>query len=318
LSNAKNDVNHTLTRQIKLKIADIIIEARCANSDTGLRTHPGILRFLVEDGKPDCVINVHYGYLPDIKLDQPLFETVDGPWRLYSSNQKLVFQLLGGPGEYVHRLAIFEPEFDSGELYIYPEHDLPVPNPMLPDEEMISLNPFLSPLDELLVVNLLALGRGVHVHSLGVVHQGKGLVFCGVSGAGKSTLAELWKKRRVKILSDDRISLRKKDGRIWAYGTPWHGDARVSLPEEAPLEVIYFIVHGTENRILPLNVAEIATRLVVRCFPTFYLKQGMEYTLNFITELAQETPCYELQFTPDERAIDTVISHVESLTSQSR
>ena len=139
-------------------------------------------------------------------------------------------------------------------------------------------------------------------------------MFCGVSGAGKSTLAELWKKRQAAILSDDRIAVRRRDGIIRAYGTPWHGDARVSLAESAPLGAIYFIVQGTENRVLPMSATDIATRLMVRCFPTFYLPTGMEYTLGFITELAGEVPCYELQFTPDDGAIDTVLHHVENRT----
>jgi hypothetical protein len=174
------------------------------------------------------------------------------------------------------------------------------------------LDPFAAPLDELLVVNLLALGRGIHVHALGVVHKERALVFSGVSGAGKSTLAELWKKREVKILSDDRISIRKQDRRAWAYGTPWHGDARISLPVKAPLTAIYFIEHGKENRIIPISVNEATKRLMVRCFPTFYLQGGLEYTLSFITELVQEIPCYELQFTPDQRAINEVLNHFDS------
>lgn len=299
-----------------MRIADIIIEARCADRDIGLKSSEGNRNFIVKDGQPDCVLNVHYGPLPDIELDKLLFDSGDGPWKLYSSGQQPVIQMLGSSqGQtYVHRLVIFDPGFEKGELFIRPECTLPVNRPIAPEKERVALDPFLAPLDELLLVNLLALGRGIHVHALGVVYEERALVFCGVSGAGKSTLAELWKKREVKILSDDRISIRKQDGRTWAYGTPWHGDARISLAEKAPLEAIYFIVQGQENKILSLGAADIATRLMVRCFPTFYLKQAMEQTLSFITELAQEVPCYELQFTPDERAIDIVRSHVKNHT----
>jgi hypothetical protein len=320
LSDEKKTVSSQLPQHLKLKIADIIIEARCDNPDIELGTSQVSQPFLVNEGYPDCVIEVHYGPLPKMELEQLLFDSGDGPWSLCSSGQKLVLQMFkGSQGQsYVHRLAVFEPEFDKGELFICPKSKLPIPNPMPSEKERVYLDPFLTPLDELLIVNLLAQGRGLHTHALGIVHKGKGLVFCGVSGAGKSTLAELWKTREVKILSDDRISIRKQDGIIWAYGTPWHGDARISLPEKAPLEAIYFIVHGLENKILPLGAADIATRLMVRCFPTFYLKQAMEQTLSFITELAQEVPCYELQFTPDEQAIDTVLSHVENRTLRNR
>lgn len=307
--------SHQLTRQLKVKIADIIIEARCADPDIGLKIPPSRQRFLVRDGQPDCVIRVHHGPLPDIGLERELFYAEDSPWRLYSNGQKLVFQLLGHRVRtFVYRLAVFEPEFERGELFICPMSEWPVDAWLPPEQEKVSLNPFLPPLDELLIINLLAQGRGLHIHALGVVHEGRGLVFCGFSGAGKSTLAELWKKTQVKILSDDRIALRRQNGTVWAYGTPWHGDARVSLPEQAPLEAIYFLEQGQENRILPLSAREVAMRLMGRCFSTLYLKQGMEYALRFIDELAQEIPCYELQFTPDERAVNAVLSHVESRT----
>ncbi len=317
----KVSFSNQLARQLKLKIADIIIEARCAGPDIGLATSQAMQRFLVKDGQPDCVIGVNYGPLPDIEMERELFTPGGGPWALYSSGQKLVFQLLANRnGEtYAHRMAIFEPGFERGELFICPAFKLSVTGPMpLEKERMVSLDPFIPPLDELVVVNLLAIERGLHIHALGIIYKGRGLVFSGVSGAGKSTMAELWKKKGVKILSDDRISLRRQDGRVWAHGTPWHGDARISLPEKAPVEAIYFIVHGQENRVLPLNTGEAASRFMVRCFPTFYLRRGMEFTLRFIDELAHTVPCYELQFTPDQRAIDEVLNHVESLALSSR
>jgi hypothetical protein len=304
-----------ISQPLKLKIADLIIEARCADPDIRLTTSPICREFLVNTGQPDCILDVHYGKAPDMTLGNQLFETGDGPWSLYSYGEKYVFQMLGGSSsqKFVHRTAIFEPAFDKGELFVYPRSGLPVADPISPEKEKNSLDPFLTPLDEWLVVNLLAQGKGLHIHALGIVHEGRGLVFCGVSGAGKSTLAELWKKLPVKILSDDRISLREREGAMWAYGTPWHGDARVSLPEKAPLKALYFIVHGPENRIVPLPTAEVTTRLLVRSFPTFYLKRGMEYTLTFISDLTRNVPCYELQFTPDRRAVDEVLKHVESL-----
>jgi hypothetical protein len=314
MPNGANLISNQPIRELKLKIADIIIEARCADPDTGFMTSPTKQRFLVTQGHSDCVIGVHYGLLPDIELGQQLFAPGDGGWGLYSSGNKYVFQLFVGNLEqsFVHWLAIFEPDFETGEVFIRPVSHLPIiPNPMPSDKEKLCLDPFLAPLDELLVVNLLALGRGLHIHALGVVYEGRGLVFCGVSGAGKSTMAELWKKRNVKILSDDRISLRRKNGKVWAYGTPWHGDARVCLAEEAPLEAIYFIVHGKENRILPLSVNDISTRLMVRCFPTFYQRRGLEHSLSFISGIAYDVPCYELRFTPDQRVIEEVLNHAK-------
>jgi len=304
-------VNGESLRQLKLGIADIIIEARTVDRGIGLRASPTSQPFIVEEGKPDCVVDVHYGSLPDLVLEQQLFDSGNGAWVLYSSGEKLVFKLLRGHGQpEPHRLAVFQPNFNRGELFVCSDSGSSIESCQRPLEK-VSLDPFLYPLDELLIINLLAQKRGLHIHALGVVYEGQGLIFCGVSGAGKSTLAELWKERPVKILSDDRLALRQLEGRLWVYGTPWHGDAHVSLPEKVPLQALYFIEHGQENRIVPLSATEVATQLLIRCFPTFYLRQGMEYSLSFITELAREIPCYELQFTPDQRAIDEVLNHVK-------
>ncbi len=305
-----------MARHLKLKTADIIIEARCSDPRIQLCVSPDSRAFLTKEGEPDCLLDVHYGPLPNIRLERKLFDSEGGAWVLHNSGQDLVFQLLcGHERPQTHRMAILGPQFARGELFICPQlGNQPHAAGSLTQEPAgsIVLDPFTYPLDELLVVNLLAQGRGLHIHALGVVHQGQGLVFCGVSGAGKSTLAQLWKSRGVEILSDDRLSLRKQDGKIWVYGSPWHGDARVSLPEKAPLKVIYFIAHGRENRIVPLSVTEVAIRLLVRCFPTFYLAHGMEYTMGFIAGLAQDLPCYELQFTPRQSVIDEVLDHVGS------
>jgi hypothetical protein len=305
-------------RQLTLKIADFIIKANCIDADTGFALPFGSEDFVVTDGKPDCVINVHYGPLPKVQPERPLFNQEGSAWSLHTSGENLLFQFFAIDSthskNFVRDIAIFKQDFSSCELFICPRNLLPVSNFQPPEKEKVALFPFAYPLDELLIINMLALHKGVHVHSLGVVNNDKALVFCGVSGAGKSTMAELWKKRNVKILSDDRISLRIQNGKIWAHGTPWHGDAKTHLADKAPLETIYFIVHGKENRIVPLSKPEIVTRLLVRCFPTFYLKQGMDNTLGFIGDLADIVPCFELQFTPDQRAVDEVLHHVESLT----
>ena len=83
--------------------------------------------------------------------------------------------------------------------------------------------PLEYPLDELLIINLLAQGRGVEVHAAGVIDpEGCGHLFLGQSGGGKTTISRLWQGvERAEILSDeDRIILRKEAGRIWMYGTP--------------------------------------------------------------------------------------------------
>lgn len=310
--------NTNRAKQFKVSVGGTIIEY-VADESLLLKlseTHSG---FIVKQGKPDISIKVHYDSLPDLRLEEKLFDVREkgGVWALYNSQGKFELTLtspLSGPTPY--RAAIFDADFTRGELYIRPNassrgQSSPVKKGAV---ELPCYDPTEYPLDEVIFVNLLSRGRGVDLHACGISLGNKGIIFSGVSGAGKSTIAELWKKKEVDLLSDDRIVVRRIDGRLLMFGTPWHGDARVSLPRKVPLKAVYFLEQSKETWLFPLDVAESAFRLMVRCFPTYYSKQGMEYTLSFITELAQEIPCYELRFTPDERAIETVLSHVESLT----
>lgn len=302
-------------KQFKYNVSGIIIEC-VADESLLLRVSESHQRFLVKQGKPDISIKVHYGNLPDLRREETLFDAREsgGVWTIYRSQDKFELTLTSpacGPEPY--RAVLFNAEFTQGNLYI---------NSLAPSgadkqgaHELPCYDPIEYPLDEIIYVHLLSRGLGVDLHSCGVSFGNKGILFSGVSGAGKSTIAELWKKKEVDLLSDDRIIVRRIEGDFLMFGTPWHGDARVSLPEKAPLKAIYFLEQSKENKILPLNIADSAFRLTVRCFPTYYDKQGMEYTLDFITELVKAVPCYELQFTPDDQAIETVLSHVESLKS---
>jgi hypothetical protein len=202
------------------------------------------------------------------------------------------------------------------------------------------------PLDQLLVINLLSLGRGLLVHACGIDANGRGYVFLGASREGKSTTARLWLREvnpppppfnsplskgdtppilplarggeggvkgelggimtGVKILSDDRLIIRKINGIFYAYGTPWHGDVEVANPGRVKIEEIFFLGHSKKNYIKPLSPMDAATRMFVRCFPTFWDKEGMEFTLGFIDEIVKKIPCYEFGFVPDKSAVEFV------------
>ncbi len=297
---------HKLTG-FSIKIADVIV--RLTSEDVALEPHIFYKAFVTDELSPDIDIQVYCQGIPRISPQQKIFDS-GGPWSLYSWQGKCVFTFRSpavSPSPY--EMAIFDPDFANGEIHFPRLENMQEPD--LPD-------PLLYPLDELLMVNYLAQGRGIDIHACGVVSHAFGMAFVGVSGAGKSTIAKLWKSRNAKVLCDDRIILRKQKGGFRLYGTPWHGDARMAIPDEAPLEGLFFLKQARDNRIVSLSPLDAATRLTVRCFPTLYRTSGMEFTLDFITELAQTVPCYELQFTPDQRAIDEVLSHVESLAPSRR
>jgi hypothetical protein len=168
--------------------------------------------------------------------------------------------------------------------------------------------PLEYPIDELAMMHRLALGDGVELHALGLVDQdGRGYLFLGHSGAGKSTTARLWMTEPgVKLLSDDRIILRKQEGKFWMYGTPWHGDAGVASPASAPLSSIFLLEQAPQNQISPLAPGKAAAELFARAFVPHYLQEGIQFSLSFFDALARSIPCSIFRFAPTDSAVEAI------------
>lgn len=294
MSNRKN-----LSKELKLRIADIVILIVPEPAFPGFRLDDAYRPFITE-GEPDVILRFHYGELTkDDNFGEKIFDS-GSTWSFHRRDEKYLLRICySGGNSTADKIAILEPYFRSGEVYV---------SNRLPNRPIAS-DPFLYPFAELLMINLLSLGRGTLFHACGVSEGDKGILFVGASGAGKSTLANLYMdKKDIGVLSDDRIIIRKLDGRFWIYGTPWHGDMRVCSPEKAPLERIFFLNHARENKVARIREIDIASKLLVCSFPTFWSKQGMEFTLNFCDELTKEIDCYELDFVPDESVIDFIKS----------
>ena len=165
------------------------------------------------------------------------------------------------------------------------------------------------PVDELIVTNWLARGRGVEVHGCGITDDAQNsYLFVGHSGAGKSTTTRLWQKQRnARILSDDRIILRKHKDEFSMYGTPWHGEAGFALPGKAPIQQIFILEHGDHNEIAPLTQSAAAAELFARCFLPFHDPQALTATLAYLDDLTRTVPCYKFQFLPDQTAVEKIL-----------
>jgi hypothetical protein len=163
------------------------------------------------------------------------------------------------------------------------------------------VDPLQFPADEVLMVQLLGQGLGAEIHSCGVVDgNGRGYLFAGQSGDGKTTTARLWEGRPgVRILSDDRIVVRREGNSFVMYGTPWHGEAELAESLKAPVDAIFFLKRGLENEALRVSASEAAAELLARSFVPFHDSRSVERTLGFLGQLAAEVPCAWLPFVPD-------------------
>jgi hypothetical protein len=171
-----------------------------------------------------------------------------------------------------------------------------------PDEP---IHPVSYPLDQLLLMYFFARRKGILTHAAGIVRGGKAFIFPGASGAGKSTLSLLLAASRAgKILSDERMIVREIDKNIMAFGTPWAGTAGIARASSAPLAGIFFLKHGTSNRIKDLDPDVAADHLLPLASIPWYDPDTAMPIIAFAKRLAAKVPAYEMSFTPDRSAID--------------
>lgn len=148
---------------------------------------------------------------------------------------------------------------------------------------------------------------GFLLHSAMVMIDGSGYLFSGVSEAGKTTLSKLWlQDKDAEVITDERVIVREKDGLLYAFGTPWYGTASIHKNKGVPIHKIFFIRHGSENTLKKLSTIEAANRVMVRCFPAFWHKEGMRFALDFCARIASEINCYEFGFVPDSSAVEFI------------
>jgi|ERR1041385_6998279 hypothetical protein len=198
-------------------------------------------------------------------------------------------------GEAPYKVALFDRDFAAGRVLLRDD--------VFRDGTLGALE---YPLDELIVSHLLARGRGVELHSSGVIaRDGRGRLFVGQSGAGKSTTARLWMDSEdVEIVSDDRVVVREIDGGWRMFGTPWHGEAMLSSPASAPLHHIYLLQQAPRTRVAEVAPSEAAARLFACTFPLFHDAGALAFTLDCIDKLVRDVPVHVLEFTPDASVVE--------------
>lgn len=236
---------------------------------------------------------IDQGPISDVHLKTPVF-TSNSHWQFYKSDKKYYYKITSKERgrDFISRLAEFSSDFSFGKIHTYSP---------VGDRDF----PLSYPLDQILLIHLSALNKGILVHACGAALENKGLLFVGSSGAGKSTIGGLLKKHKnALILSDDRIVIRKDKTGFFIYGTPWQGTLKSSSPRKTKLQKIFFLKKSRNNKIVPLSGGEGARRLSSFSFLPYWEKASMEKTISAICELANKNIFYELSFYPNEKVAD--------------
>jgi len=276
-----------MSNNLAIKIGDVAISIE---GEVSAEIAPAYLPF-TSRGKTDISLRLHKG-IPEMVVGEKVFESAP-IWTLYRENGKSVIKIFPEMAD-LQRTLFLPRHLRHADLYFA-------------DDFIRFIDPYFGPTLELLLIHYLAQGRGVILHSCGIVIEDRGILFLGESGAGKSTLARMWDQENgVDILSDDRVIVRKKGREFRVYGTPWHGEAAFGSPREARLESIFFLRHGQENSVKDMKGLDPVSHLLTCSFPPLWDSQEMEFVLEFFSQLATQVPCQELTFRPEKSALALV------------
>jgi hypothetical protein len=282
---------------LTIRIAELTLRAVCEPKHR-LHLSSAASRFRVGDeATADFLLRVRPADLSLFQATGTLLFDSGKLWKLYDNRGEWEFVLTSEAiGPHPYRLARIDSGLTSANLLIHSAHE----------SDGQTLYPFEYPVDEWLVIHMLSRGRGMEIHACGLVDdRGLGHLFVGQSGAGKSTMARLWDATPgVHHLSDDRIVLRKKEGRYYMHGTPWHGDAQHASPHQSPLSYLYFLTQGPTNAIAPLSPSEAVARLFAASFPPFHSPSALDFSLAFFSDLVSSVPCRELTFLPNPGVVE--------------
>jgi hypothetical protein len=279
---------------------------RIAGISFGMKTDEGLPMIFDPSMQPfatdndACDVELQVALVDRLKqpTQTPLFDS-GGLWSLLSENGGYRMNFLRSfPGETPYKSAWFDKDFSQGKLELS----------RLFFNTKKAVYPLEYPLDELWMIHHLASGKGVEVHALGLVDDaGNGHLFLGHSGAGKSTSARLWQLQSgVHILSDDRIILRRDGGQVWMHGTPWHGDAGIASPHGALLSHVYILEQAPSNELMSMPRSAATAEIFARSFVPRHSAQALDFTLQFVEQLAQELPCDVFRFVPQQSAVEVI------------
>lgn len=291
---------------INIKLACITFAIICEKSITPIDSEPAYKSFLCKTDnrsvfkKADIRIHIQIGKIPDMDKKKKLFDSHQS-WAMFQSGDEYFISL--NPPGFKQPLWVARINQSFTEVAVYCGEK----NIVRKKGKTVISNPFLYPLDQVLLMYFLAQREGAIIHAAGINIDKMGCLFPGQSGAGKSTLSKQFFTSGYKsLLSDDRIVVRKLDNTFKAYGTPWPGEAGIAENNGVPLSSIFFIKHGTANKIQEIKPKKALEQLLPVTSIPWYDRDIMTKSLDFCEDLVNHIPSYELEFMPSNEVVDVL------------
>lgn len=283
-----------------LSIADFKITIE-ADSSVPLFIEPGYAPFLSpeKNHKPDIIIHAISGIPKDLLAsDKPIYSAIQNKqplWNISRVGEKYKFTVFNQENsQKIQQIAIVDAQFKNWNIYM---------EPIIGKENKSGICPLQYPMGPLIMYYLTVNSDAIMLHASGIFDGDKGRIFSGFSGAGKTTMANIWKRAGSLLINDDRLIIRKKDGKYFIYNTPmFYADE----PKNVPLDAVYLLSHSPENTVRKLFGVKAVSRLMAFCIQHGYARNILENHTAFLSELINHIPVHELGFVPDAAVIDFI------------
>ena len=153
---------------------------------------------------------------------------------------------------------------------------------------------------------MLAKQGGFLLHAASAIRNRKAFLFAGMSEAGKTTISRLGPPD-VTLLTDEISYVRKQDAAYVAWGTPFTGElAKLGENASAPVEALYFLAKGDENRIDPVSTREAARCLLANLLFFAEDEELVQVIFHSALEFVNRIPVSRLTFMPDARVWELI------------
>ncbi len=286
-------------KMIRVGDFKILLES---NRPIGVSLESTFMMFEEKAAKDGCDVRVFsvIDKLPLTQIDEKnlLFEARNGRQQYFSVYEEedgyLVVVYSQVKKNKIHQVAVLNKDLSEWTIY-----DRFIGKGM-------KVFPLLYPMAPLVFYYLTVKYEAAMIHASGVFEGEKGRLFTGFSGNGKSTMASIWDYAGSKIVNDDRLILRKENGKYFMYNTPM---IYIDESKKAPLDAIYLIEHGAKNRLERIEGARAVAGVLAFCIQQGFKAEFLEHHLEFFSKLCEEVPVYKLSFVPDVSVIDFIKEH---------
>jgi hypothetical protein len=290
-------------RSYNLNIAGYHIRIESADDGPELVSSPRFRGNIVFNTEYDVRIRVHHGSLkPDEDAERvfvaPYTVEIKGYkinrnenfWSVYKQNgdMLLMTNFPDSPGK--KATLKFSLAIREWELWI--------------ENAGYETDPLEYPLDGLILYYLTSINTDIMIHASGIYYDGRGYLFSGVSGKGKTTMAMLWDNIGAHVIHDDRLVIRNFDGVFRMFNTPIYNN---DVPRNAPIDRIFLIGHGDENKMVRLREASSVSRVISNCIQHNYSQDMIARFLGSVSLMCSKIPVFTLTFKPDRSIIEYIL-----------